>query len=46
MQVMFLGFKNNLVFLLFALLTYSLVARDGGLALVALFLMTAFAFAK
>ena len=33
MNVMFLGFKNNLSFLLFALLFYAMLARDGGLAL-------------
>ncbi|GEM_PF-3746082 len=41
-QVMFLGFKNNLVFLLFALLAYSLLFQNGGLALVSLLLMGLF----
>jgi len=42
MNVMFLGFKNNLSFLLFALLFYAMLARDGGLALASAVLLGMF----
>lgn len=45
MKVMFLGFKNNLAFALFALLFYAMLSQNGGLALLSLLLLGLFAVA-